>query len=123
MKALSNILKWVGWLVLIASIFCGISNATEAKELPGLVFAYWFVGGGLFCLFSLAQAYTLAAVADIREKLSATPQPAQASEENSSPKEINAGYIICPNCHAKQRDERKTCFVCGAALKIEEKEQ
>lgn len=123
MKALSNVLKWIGWLILIASIFCGISNATEAKELPGLVFVYWFVGGGLFCLFSLAQAYTLAAVADIREKLSATPQPAQASEENSSPKEINAGYIICPNCHAKQRDERKTCFVCGAALKEEEKEQ
>ena len=126
MKALGNILKWASWVVLVASVICGIVFAQNAEDDALLVFLYWAIGGGLFFMFSMAQSYVLSVAICVKEKIdkdelervkqSEKQMPSKKTYADTSPvrpiTHDGDSHITCPICGCTQISDM-FCLECG----------
>lgn len=135
MRKLSSAFFWVGIIVLAAAVICGITFAVKAETGSFLTFIYWAVGGGLFFMLALSQAFLLDAVADIQGRMAedrkrdeirkpvspsvplptpvASSTPPQQTRGTDRMYVAGDGLIVCPQCGQRQRANRIICLNCG----------
>ncbi len=121
LKKYASIIAAIAVIVPVVCIIAGIYFAVTAKSV--WIFVYCAAPAALFYLFTQAYAKLLEATEDNRENIAkliaALPKresKAKPAAEKDKSSALPEGIVVCKSCGTAQRNDRTTCFNCGAKL-------